>query len=150
MRKMWRKLFTTAALACMLCLSGLVMSGTAFAERCVDNGDGTITDNGTGLMWQKATAGPMNWDNAMSYASGLTLGGHSGWGLPNRDELSGLYHSPCKNMMEVVSCNISAYWSSSTVYGQRRIPYRVDFSDGLELNVSKSNTYYVRAVRSAQ
>jgi hypothetical protein len=78
MRKMWRNVFGTAALAFMLCLAGLVMSGTAFADRCVDNGDGTITDNGTGLMWQEATAGKMNWDAAMSYASGLSLGGHSG------------------------------------------------------------------------
>ena len=86
----------------MLCLTGLFLSGTAFADRCVDNGDGTVTDNGTGLMWQKATAGPMNWNDARSYASGLSLGGHSGWGLPNRDELSGLYHSPCKEMMKVL------------------------------------------------
>ncbi|MFW5767788.1 MAG: hypothetical protein ACOCXO_05405, partial [Bacteroidota bacterium] len=56
---------TTVILALMICMGGLIISGTAFAERCVDNGDGTVTDNATGLMWQKAGAGPMNWDAAM-------------------------------------------------------------------------------------
>jgi hypothetical protein len=111
MRKIWTKLSTTAALIFMLCLAGMGMSGTAFAQQCVDNGDGTVTDKGAGLMWQKATAGPMNWDADMSYASSLSLGGHSGWRLPSRDELANLYHSPCKSMMDVVS---SIYWSATT------------------------------------
>lgn len=104
---------TIVTVALMLCLTGLVMSGTAFADRCVDNGDGTITDNGAGLMWQKATDGRMNWNDAMSYASGLSLGGHSGWRLPNKDELVGLYNSECKNLMNVRSVR---YWSSTTTY----------------------------------
>ncbi len=65
---------TTAALAFMLFMSMLVMSSTAFAERCVDNMDRTVTDNGTGLMWQNDTASSMNWDAARSYASGLSPG----------------------------------------------------------------------------
>ena len=113
----------------------------------MDNGDGTVTDNGTGLMWQKATAGPMNWDNAMSYASGLSLGGHSGWGLPNRDELIGLYHSPCKNMMNVERW---FYWSSTTSAYYTSLAWRVDLFLGGVASVFKSGSYYVRAVRSAQ
>ena len=134
-------------LAFMLCLACLVFSGTAFADRCVDNGDGTVTDNGTGLMWQKATAGRMNWDDAMSYASGLSLGGHSGWWLPNRDELSGLYHSPCKNMMNVVRW---FYWSSTTHAGNTFHAWRVDFGYGPVGSYYKPVSCYVRAVRSAQ
>ena len=58
MRKIWNKLFGTAALTFMLCLSELIMTGAAFAiDRCVDKRDGTVTDNRTGLMWQKATGG---------------------------------------------------------------------------------------------
>jgi hypothetical protein len=79
------------------------MSGTAFAERCVDNGDGTVADNSTGLMWQKATAGEMSWDAARRYASGLSLGGRSGWRLPSRYALQGLYNSPCKDVMDATS-----------------------------------------------
>ena len=147
MRKMWRALFTTAALTFMLCLTGLILSGTAFADRCVDNGDGTVTDNGTGLMWQKATAGNMNWHQAMRYASGLSLGGHSGWRLPNRDELSVLFHLPCKDMMEV---KLAYYWSSTTHALNTYGAWRVNFNVGLVNYGSKSGSYYVRAVRSAQ
>ncbi len=142
-----KKLFTTAGLAFMLCLTGLVMSGTAFAQQCVDNGDGTVTDKGARLMWQKATAGPMNWDAAMSYASSLSLGGHSGWRLPSMDELENLYHSPCKSMMEVVS---SYYWSSTTIAGNTSRAWLVSFYSGYVNNIYKSYSYFVRAVRAGQ
>ena len=82
----------------------------------LDMGDGTIIDAHAALMWQKATAGPMDWSDAMSYASGLSLGGHSDWKLPTKDELVGLYNSECKKLMDVQS---SYYWSSTTgVYGK--------------------------------
>ena len=150
MKAVQQKWFVIVAMAAMLCLAGLVISGTVFAEQCVDNGDGTVTDNGTGLMWQKATAGPMNWDDAMSYASSLSLGGHSGWGLPNKDELYGLYHSPCKSIMEVVSSHLSHYWSSTTYADYPHGAWRVSFANGVVSLSNKSNSYYVRAVRAGQ
>lgn len=53
-----------------------------------DNGDGTITDNATGLMWQQADDGTTrDWENALSYAENLSLAGHSDWRLPNAKEL---------------------------------------------------------------
>ena len=106
-----KKLYAVAVMAVLLCLACMVMSGTAFAQQCVENGDGTVTDNSPGLMWQKATAGPMNWDAATSYASSLSLGGHSDWRLPSEYELRGLRESPCKSLMDVV---LSSYWSSTT------------------------------------
>ncbi len=144
---MWTKFFTTAALATMLCMTGQVMSGEAQAQQCVDNGDGTVTDNLMGLMWQKATAGPMNWDTAMSYASGLSLGGHSGWRLPSRDELANLYHSPCKSIMEVVS---DGYWSSTTNAYNTSFVWLVYFSSGGMGNGNKLDSHYVRPVRAGQ
>ena len=147
MRKMWRKLFGTAALAFVLCLSGLVMSGEAQAQQCVDNGDGTVTDNGNFLMWQKETAGPMNYFNAWSYLNGLSLGGHSGWRLPSTNELLGLYHSAeCKMMMDVVPQD---YWSATQgIYGTDYAG-RVFFDDGLVNDAYMFNSSYVRAVRNA-
>ncbi len=142
-----KKLIAVAILAVTLCLSGLAVSGTALAQQCVDNGDGTVTDNSTGLMWQKATAGPMNWHSAMSYASGLSMGGHSGWRLPSRDELANLYHSPCKSMMEVVS---SHYWSSTTHALDTNHAWLVNFYNGVVYGYNKSSSYYVRAVRAGQ
>ena len=54
----------------------------------VDNGDGTITDLATGLMWMKADSGTtMNWQKALSYAEKLKYAGHDDWRLPNAKEL---------------------------------------------------------------
>ncbi|MFO7727793.1 MAG: DUF1566 domain-containing protein [Desulfonatronovibrio sp.] len=119
--------------ALMLCLTRLVMSGTAFGAggpQCVDNGNGTVTDKGTGLMRQKATAYPRDWNAAMSYASGLSLAGHSDWWLPDQDELRGLFLSPCKDMMDVRE---DLYWSSITYTISPRhmkTAWHVNFSSG--------------------
>ena len=57
----------------------------------VDNGDGTITDLATGLMWQKAdSVVTYNWEQALDYAENLTLAGYSDWRLPNVKELQGI------------------------------------------------------------
>jgi hypothetical protein len=52
-----------------------------------DNGDGTITDRVTGLMWQKKDGGEMSFDEAVAYCAGLELGGHADWRLPTAHEL---------------------------------------------------------------
>ncbi len=147
MWNMWRKIFGTAALTFMLCLTGLVMIGTAFADRCVDNGDKSVTDISTGLMWKNYAAGPMNWEGAMSFASSRSLGDNSGWRLPTKDELEGLYYSPCKTMMQVVS---SYYWSSTTRKYSDPFAWRVDLSNGNMDRNDKSGRYYVCPVRDAQ
>lgn len=54
----------------------------------VDNGDGTITDLATGLMWQKVDDGTTRtWEDALSYAENLSLAGYDDWRLPNAKEL---------------------------------------------------------------
>ncbi|MDX1351316.1 MAG: DUF1566 domain-containing protein, partial [Putridiphycobacter sp.] len=57
----------------------------------VDNGDGTITDEATGLMWQQADdSNKRDWENALSYAENLTLAGYNDWRLPNAKELQSI------------------------------------------------------------
>ena len=57
----------------------------------VDNGDGTITDLATGLIWQKADDGTTrNWEEALAYAEDLTLAGQDDWRLPNAKELQSI------------------------------------------------------------
>ena len=57
----------------------------------VDNDNGTITDNATGLMWQQADDGfTRDWESALTYAEGLSLGGYSDWRLPNVKELQSI------------------------------------------------------------
>ncbi len=53
-----------------------------------DNGDSTISDLATGLMWQKADDGvTRDWQESLAYAEGCELAGHSDWRLPNAKEL---------------------------------------------------------------
>jgi hypothetical protein len=53
-----------------------------------DNGDGTVTDHATGLMWQQSDDGNRyDWENALDYAEDLSLAGHTDWRLPNAKEL---------------------------------------------------------------
>jgi hypothetical protein len=56
-----------------------------------DNGDGTITDNATGLMWmQNDNGGAVSWKDALSYAENFSYAGHSDWRLPNAKELQSI------------------------------------------------------------
>lgn len=56
-----------------------------------DNGDGTVTDLATGLMWQKADDGQTYlWEDALAYAEDLELAGYSDWRLPNAKELQSI------------------------------------------------------------
>lgn len=57
----------------------------------IDNGDGTISDLATGLMWQKADDGKgRNWEEALLYAENLKLASYSDWRLPNAKELQSI------------------------------------------------------------
>jgi hypothetical protein len=53
-----------------------------------DNGDGTITDNTTNIMWQKNDSGKgMDWKAALGYCRDLELAGYNDWRIPNAKEL---------------------------------------------------------------
>ncbi|MBE2281987.1 MAG: DUF1566 domain-containing protein [Prosthecobacter sp.] len=87
-----------------------------------DNGDGTITDNVTGLMWQKADAGEMTWENAVNNAASQSTGGYSDWRLPNPHELMSLFNyetgNPAMNATYFPPASPSAeYWWSRDVFG---------------------------------
>ncbi len=81
------------------------IGGTPFARyiRCVrggsgygvnnfvDNGDGTITDSATGLMWMKADSPTaMNWEQSLDYAENLDSAGYDDWRLPDAKELQSI------------------------------------------------------------
>ncbi len=57
----------------------------------VDNGNGTILDQATGLMWQQADSGTgMIWGDALTYCENLDMGGYSDWRLPNAKTLQSI------------------------------------------------------------
>jgi len=65
-----------------------------------DNGDGTVTDLATGLIWMTADSGvlkagrkgdgTMNWEEALSWAESLDYAGFNDWRLPDAKELQSL------------------------------------------------------------
>ncbi|MBC8486878.1 MAG: DUF1566 domain-containing protein, partial [Bacteroidetes bacterium] len=56
-----------------------------------DNGDGTITDNATGLMWTQDDDGQgMLWKDALSYAENFDFADFDDWRLPNAKELQSI------------------------------------------------------------
>lgn len=69
-----------------------VRGGDGYGENAfVDNGDGTITDQATGLTWMQNDNGAGTvWGEALSYCESLTLGGHDDWRLPNIKELQSI------------------------------------------------------------
>ena len=69
-------------------------------DRFVENGDGTVTDTCTGLMWLKQILGSAedqrvsaSWDQAQVVCDALTFAGHEDWRLPTVRELASLFES---------------------------------------------------------
>jgi len=121
----------------------------------VDNGDGTVTDPNTDLMWQQATApGTYTWEDALSYCETLSLGGFSDWRLPNRNELQTLVdysrYDPAIDPIMASGTMSFYYWSSTTSAYNTNYSWLVYFSYGDVSNTKKSSSYYVRAVRAGQ
>jgi len=55
-----------------------------------DNGDGTLSDLNTGLMWVKARGPKVTWSAALAAAASCTEGGYSDWRMPTIKELYSL------------------------------------------------------------
>lgn len=83
-----------------------------------DHGDGTITDNVTGLMWQKIDGGSVAWEDALTYADLLSLSGYDDWRVPNSDELFGIIdhgqHNPALNTTCFPRSAAQYWWTCET------------------------------------
>ena len=100
-----------------------------------DNGDGTVSDRATGLMWSKADSGAgMNWPDALAWVqkkNAEKFPGHNDWRLPGVKELQSLVdysrspdtsHSPAIDPVfnctaftnEAGQIDWPFYWSSTT------------------------------------
>ena len=91
-----------------------------------DNGDGTITDNITGFMWQQTDGGEMTWESAQAYADTLKLAGFDDWRLPSSHELFYLLdhgaHNPAMNTAYFINSEAEYWWSSATrAYDETRV-----------------------------
>jgi pimeloyl-ACP methyl ester carboxylesterase len=117
----------------------------------VDNGNGTVTDNRTSLIWQRDEPGYMTWGSALSYCEGLSLGGHSDWRLPNIKELESLTddtrYLPAIDTNFFPNAYASYYWSSTTNAYYPDYAWSVPFHLGYVVDRGKYGYYYVRCVR---
>jgi hypothetical protein len=140
-----------------------------------DNGDGTISDRRTALMWEKLSLDgsihdaldTYGWDNAFALKidalNTAAFAGHTDWRLPNRFELetivnlgaslpavSSVFLSNCDTGCTVTTCSCTVsqpYWSSSSDALAGGAAWRVNFADANVVSASKNSPFYVRAVR---
>ena len=89
-----------------------------------DNGNGTITDNVTGLMWQKVDNGESTWDTAVTRGPAVTTGGFTDWRLPTPTELFSIMNHNNTNpaamntiFFPVNPAGAAEYWWTSDIYG---------------------------------
>jgi len=119
-----------------------------------DNGDGTVTDNNTGLIWQQGEGGQKTWEDAISYCEGLSLAGYTDWRLPNIKELESItddtLYDPAIDTNFFPDAYASLYWSCTTYANGSSYAWPVDFSYGDVDYSSKTDSNYVRCVRAGQ
>ncbi len=152
---------------------GDIQAGAPLAY--TDNGDGTITDNNTGLVWEKQSSdgsahdvgNTYTWDQAFSgHAATLntmSFAGHTDWRVPNVRELQSIANyqnfnpavSPAFNTSCTASCTVltcsctasSSYWSSSSYAGNPALAWFVGSARG---NVDVDFTSRFGAVRGVR
>ena len=128
----------------------------------IDNGDGTVTDTKTGLMWVKNPhtdlsekfKGEMKWQEAVDACKALNFAGHKDWRLSTREELFSLTddtrYSPAINKEAFPDTKSSWYWTITPLAGDPGGAWIVNFNSGNVDYCRKDGSYYVRPVRSSQ
>ena len=134
-----------------------------------DNGNGTVTDDLTSLMWTKDAnvPGPSNcnpgtyktWQGLLDYIICLNdnnyLGYHD-WRLPNRKELRSLidysqYNKPAlPSGHPFTNVQSNTYWSSTTYMPNTDFAWSLDMMDGYVGDSGKGIDYAGWPVRAGQ
>ena len=130
-----------------------------------NNGDGTVTDNVTSLMWQMDHDGfSYNWFEAtgnfdatsnpdtLDACGDLTLGGYIDWRLPEKRELASIVDygvdNPAIDTTYFPSTGVFLYWTN-TEYDSTKAWYGI-FSDGSIYQGDKTTGMHVRCVRGTE
>ena len=149
---------------------GDIRAGVAWpVPRFMNNGDGTVTDRLTGLVWSQDAGTPTvgscaggykTWYDALNYVTclnSINYLGHSDWRLPNINELESLINADEPNSAAwliaqgFISVQSGYYWSSSSYAGLTDYAWVVYMWNGYVFYYYKSNYgYYVWPVRSGQ
>ena len=145
---------------------GEYQKGVMTSPRFTDNGNGTVTDNLTGLIWLKDANcfGQQIWAAALASANNLSNGscglsdgsGGGDWRLPNKNELlslvdSGRYDPALPSDHPFLNVNPDYYWSATTYASGTNNAWYVYFYSGSTHPSDKATlTYYVWPVRGGQ
>ncbi len=135
--------------------------GEPSSPQLIENGDGTVTDTNTGLIWEIKTddGGPRDMDNAytwqeaLAYCENLLHADHDDWRLPNRNELQSIidYNRYGPSLDPVFPfIRPSSNWSSDTNADTPSNAWIVNFYNGDVSTIGKDNECYVHAVRGGQ
>jgi formylglycine-generating enzyme required for sulfatase activity len=123
-----------------------------------DNGDGTITDNVTGLEWQKADGGEMTIESAAVYCDTLTLGGHTDWRLPDSHELFTILHhgrnNPALDTLYFRKTTAEYWWSADRQVDDTTKVWVTNAGGGIgahpkseTISAGGTKRFHIRAVR---
>jgi hypothetical protein len=133
------------------------------SPRFTDNGNGTVTDGLTGLVWLKNANcfSTQTWTQAVADANGLANGSCSltdgstagQWRLPNVDELESLVNGGQSNTATWLntqgfsSVQSDGYWSGTTFAVRTSDAGGVGMYDGSVSFYYKTDAFYVWPVR---
>ena len=133
---------------------GTYKAGVAWpSSRFTDNGNGTVMDNLTGLMWTKNANiwGTSVWGLAIDHCESYSLAGYDDWRLPNVHELYSLIdkgrNSPAlPSGHPFTSVQLSGYWTSSAHTSAHS--WHITVNDGCVFNDNAMSTpHYAWPVR---
>jgi len=117
-----------------------------------DNANGTITDNVTGLIWQKNhSADTLTWEQALTFADTLTLNGNTDWRLPNIKEIQSIndenFINPSVNATYFPDLVNRKIWSSTTLPNQTTKAWYLQTQYGITTYDAKIRRDFVLCVR---
>ncbi|HXQ24125.1 MAG TPA: DUF1566 domain-containing protein, partial [Candidatus Acidoferrales bacterium] len=142
--------------------------GAGIPPNYTDNGDGTIADKVTGLIWEKLSNDGMihDWTNTYTWYDAFNVkiaalntppcfADHCDWRLPNRRELDSLvdtgrappaidpvFNAGCTPGCTVTTCSCTqlmrSYWSSTTYQDRPTFAWSVDGNVGIVNAFEKS------------
>ena len=119
----------------------------------IDNGDGTVTDTKTGLMWTKATvARGKTYKQGEALCKKLDVGGHKDWRYPTDVEEFGLAdrsrYSPAIDTDMFPDTANKLYWTSTECMWAPSCVWVVYFDLGSASSLPRYGRACVRAVRA--
>lgn len=125
----------------VICLRGQQLEPANF----IDNGDGTISDTSTNLIWEKYPSDyEMNWQEALAYCESRVTASHNDWRLPNIQELHSIYDPSVTSSLFFEYPN-SWYWSASN-YGLNLSRALASYRDGASSSNPKEYNFRVRCI----